>query len=44
LQEDPYLVAFQSGFGDGKHEWRVLKDGRETIGFACEVVDTDARD
>jgi len=38
-EANPYLVAFESGLGDGIYDWFALKDGNRTIGFLCELIE-----
>lgn len=37
----PYLIAFESGWGDGTYDWFVLKNGEKTIGFISQMIGAD---
>jgi hypothetical protein len=37
----PYLIAFESGWGDGTYNCFVLKSGNETIGFISQMIGLD---
>lgn len=35
---EPWLIAFESGWGDGTYEWFALKSGEVTIGFISQMI------
>jgi len=37
----PYLVAFESGWGDGAYDWFTLKNGEKIIGFISQMIEVD---
>jgi hypothetical protein len=35
---EPWLIAFESGWGDGTYEWFALKSGEVTVGFISQMI------
>lgn len=35
---EPWLIAFESGWGDGTYEWFALKSGEMAIGFISQMI------
>jgi len=35
---DPWLIAFEPGWGDGTYEWFALRRGEVTIGFISQMI------
>jgi hypothetical protein len=42
LEGSPFIVSFQSGWGDGSYTWFSLRDEKKTIGFEVMTITEDS--